>query len=240
MNLLHMTGILRTIDPHSVRDIVIDDDLTLNTTINRAVANYRFNPGYLLYIILKVDDGGTGLGRYVYFKAQRLRREQVLAKPDVAGMPIEMVNWSAWRARGANPGLLEYDDDKGIYVIEGNFHEGSVQIEEPYKVSIHYPRREVLVAYGDETAISNYGADISVEVKIAVKEINYQRAYSILKDLYTDAMADGIIEAIFRLLSSEQMAEKVKAIGGERESEGVKELARKVVDLVKPIPYKPE
>ena len=206
MNILHMTGLLRAIDPKSVKSIVIDDDLVLSPAKpGKLKKEYKFNPGYLLYIIIRIDDGGTGLGKYVDFYAQRFHKEQALAKPEVAGMPIEMRKWSAWRARGVNPGLVEYNEDEGVYVIEANFNEGQAQIEDPYKVSIHYPKKEVLLAYEDTSALSNWGKPITVETKIAVKEINYKKVSYILENILANSFRRALRDLIHPPMTLESM-----------------------------------
>ena len=197
MNILHMTGILKAIDPTSVNSIVIDDDVELTPAKpGKLKKEYRFNPGYLLYIIIRIDDDGTGLGKYVNFYAQRFWKEQALAKPEVAGMPIEMKKWSAWRARGVNPGLVEYDETRGVYVIEANFNEGQAQIEDPYKVSIHYPKKEVLSAYNDTTALASWGEPVTVGVKVAVKEIDYRKVSYLLENLLANAFSKALRDVL--------------------------------------------
>jgi len=194
MNILHMTGILKALDPTSVRSIVKDEDIVLAPGKPK---EFRFDPGYLLYIIIRIDDSKTGLGKYVNFYAQRFWKEQALAKPEVAGMPIEMKKWRAWRERGSNPGLLEYDEDEGVYVIEANFQEGQAQIEDPYKIAIYYPRKEILMSYGDSTALANWGKPVMVEVKIAVKEIDYEKAAHLLENLYANAFRKAFRDILY-------------------------------------------
>ena len=175
-----MAGVLRAIDPETVRWITQDEDFALTPAKGSNVKVYDFNPGYLLYLLIKISDDGKGLGKYVYFKVQRLYRGQPVARPDVEGVPRIMYDWRMWCSRGARPGLLEYDTSSGLYVIMAEYFNGEFQIEEPCRLTIAYPRYETIESYGDTTALTNYGEPVDIGVKFAFKEINFKRVKDIL------------------------------------------------------------